>query len=225
MERVPEPDELMQAEDQAAAYARADFAEANALFCTQLEALAGPRLSGRALDLGCGPADIPIHLARRHPDLALTALDGSAAMLRWAEHAVRAAGVDGRVRLVQAQLADAAVPAASFDYVLSNSLLHHLRDPGVLWGAVARALRPGGFVLVMDLVRPASTGAAAAIVEHYSGAEPEVLRRDFFASLRAAYRPDEVRAQLAAAGLPWLQVQIVSDRHMSIHGRAPAAAI
>jgi ubiquinone/menaquinone biosynthesis C-methylase UbiE len=221
MERTPEPDELMEAADQVEAYARADFAQANALFCERLEALAGTELSGRALDLGCGPADIPLRLARRHAALRFVALDGSAEMLRWAQRAVDVAELGARVSLVQASLSAAALDAASFDYVLSNSLLHHLAEPHALWSLVKRTVRSGGLVQLMDLMRPASADEAAAIVARYSGDEPEVLRRDFFASLCAAFTPDEVRAQLATAGLPWLAVEIISDRHMAISGRAP----
>ena len=38
-------------------------------------------LQGRMLDLGCGPADIPLMLIRRHPQLAIDAVDGAPAML------------------------------------------------------------------------------------------------------------------------------------------------
>ena len=72
MQRIPEPEELMNDSTQAKAYAGADFSEANQLFVELLErlAMAGPQalgLQGRMLDLGCGPADIPLMLARRHP--------------------------------------------------------------------------------------------------------------------------------------------------------------
>jgi hypothetical protein len=80
---------------------------------------------------------------------------------------------------------------------------------------------PGAAVLVMDLFRPASAAAAAAIVAQYSGGEPEVLRRDFLASLCAAFEPDEVREQLRQHGLGMLRVRTVSDRHLLVTGRLP----
>jgi hypothetical protein len=57
-------------------------------------------------------------------------------------------------------------------------------------------------------------------VETYAATEPEVLREDFFASLLAAYTVEEVRAQLAAAGLD-LAVAETSDRHLQAWGRLP----
>ena len=45
---------------------------------------------------------------------------------------------------------------------------------------------------------------------------------DFFNSLLAAYRPDEIRAQLLAVGLgDRLQIDVVSDRHLIVWGNVP----
>jgi hypothetical protein len=75
-------------------------------------------------------------------------------------------------------------------------------------------------VFVMDLMRPPSREAALALLALHAAEAPEVLRRDFLNSLCAAFRPDEVRLQLAAAGLSHLQVEVVSDRHLIVHGQA-----
>jgi hypothetical protein len=48
-----------------------------------------------------------------------------------------------------------------------------------------------------------------------------VLQRDFYLSLCAAYTPDEVRAQLADAGLGHCELEVVSDRHWIAWGRLP----
>jgi hypothetical protein len=81
-----------------------------------------------------------------------------------------------------------------------------------------RAL-PGAAVLVMDLMRPASEAAAQTLVDVYAAGAPEVLRRDFFNSLLAAFEPGEVRAQLEEAGLGHFSVAEVSDRHLVVRGR------
>jgi hypothetical protein len=77
---------------------------------------------------------------------------------------------------------------------------------------------PGARVLVMDLMRPASEAAAQALVDEYAANEPEVLRRDFYNSLLAAFEPAEVRAQLEAANLGHFAVEAVSDRHLLVRG-------
>lgn len=218
MERTPEPEELMIEADQVAAYARADFTQANILFCTELEKRAGPSLAGRAVDLGCGPADIPVRLARRHPELQIDAIDGSAAMLECAARTVEKTGVASRVRLICRVLSGADEAHGRYDFVLSNSLLHHLRDPSLLWREISPMLRPNAFVQIMDLFRPPSESVARDIVERYSGGEPAVLKRDFLASLLAAFTLEEVRAQVLAENLTWLQVEAVSDRHLLVSG-------
>jgi SAM-dependent methyltransferase len=215
--RVVEP-ELMEGEAQAAAYAQADFAEPNALFCRHVAARVRGVRCRRVVDLGCGPADIPLRLARRHPGWRFDAVDGSAAMLAHARRAIDAAGLSERIRVHRARLPGARLPRGAYDLVLSNSLLHHLHDPAVLWAEVVRLGRRGAVVVVMDLVRPASARAARAIVDRYAAGEPDLLREDFYRSLRAAFTPAEVRRQLARAGLSGLAVEAVSDRHMLVSG-------
>ncbi|MBK1734572.1 hypothetical protein CKO15_04580 [Halorhodospira abdelmalekii] len=220
MERIPEP-ELMDETQQAAAYAGADFEEPNQRFVeTFLERFGLPR--GTMLDLGCGPADIPLRFARSCPQLHITAVDGAPAMIELAQHALdRERGTcRERIHLVCATLQTLELPPAAYDAVISNSLLHHLHDPAPFWQCIRQHARPGAAVLVMDLARPASRTEAESIVDTYAATEPPVLRRDFFNSLLAAFTPQEVTDQLAAAALlPSLQVERTSDRHWIAHGR------
>ena len=219
VERQPEP-ELMEGEEQARAYAEADFAEPHDRFVACLrESLPDLPAGGAALDLGCGPADVTMRFARAFAGWSIDGLDASAPMLRLGRAAVEKNGLAARISLVQAYLPRADAPRAAYDLVFSNSLLHHLRDPMALWECVCRWAPRGGPVFIMDLARPPSPDVARDIVERYSGGEPEVLRRDFFQSLLAAYRPAEVEAQLAAAGLAHLVVREVDDRHLTVHGR------
>jgi SAM-dependent methyltransferase len=218
--RIPEP-ELMDEAAQAKAYAEADFAAPHER-CVDLFAASWPAarggVAGVALDLGCGPADVVVRMARRFPSLVVDGVDGAEAMLALGRARVQAAGLGNRVRLYRAFLPDDPLPRTSYDVVTSNSILHHLHDPQVLWRTLWRCAAPGAHVFVMDLMRPSTTEAAAALVERYAAGEPDILRRDFHASLLAAFTPDEVRAQLAAAGLGRLVVDVVSDRHLTISG-------
>ena len=66
MQRVPEP-EYMDLNHEAQAYAEADFTEVNAAFVERLMEVAGDVDQAWALDLGTGPADIPVRVARVKP--------------------------------------------------------------------------------------------------------------------------------------------------------------
>lgn len=219
MERIPEP-ELMLDEAQARAYASADFAEPHDRCVDLLRAnLSELPASGRVLDLGCGPGDMTLRLARALPGWSIDGVDGSPAMLDLARGAAAKAGLGARLQFHRAVLARDPLPGRNYDLVFSNSLLHHLADPMDLWSAVRRAGRPRTFVFVMDLLRPDSESEARALVERYALAEPEVLRRDFYNSLLAAYRPAEIHEQLDDAELGTLALEVVSDRHLVVFGR------
>ncbi len=218
MERIPEP-ELMEEAEQALAYAGADFSEPHERFVELFaECFPASALTGRVLDLGCGPGDISCRFARAHPSCTIEGVDGAAAMLAQGRALIIRQGLAERIHLHQLRLPCESLPAGPYEAVISNSLLHHLADPAVLWDAVDSASQPGTRVFIMDLLRPASERQARALVEQYAGGEAEILRHDFYHSLLAAYRPAEVAVQLAAAGLEQLAIRVVSDRHFIVYG-------
>ncbi|HDK37839.1 MAG TPA: methyltransferase domain-containing protein [Thiolapillus brandeum] len=217
MKRIPEAEELMDEPRQALAYAEADFSASNELFIQLFKQLHPEEFTGRALDLGCGPADIPIRFARRHPQATIDALDGARAMLDLARQAIDNNNLQQHINL-HCQHLPATTLDGRYDVLLSNSLLHHLSNPADLWQTLRNLAKPGATVLIMDLLRPESPAQVDALVTEYASGAPKVLRRDFEASLYAAYTLEEVQQQLAAMALQGLQVQQVSDRHLAVQG-------
>ena len=59
MNRIPEP-EVMEGKEQSEAYALADFQSNNADFVAQMNKTFPLEECKTAIDLGCGPAEIPI---------------------------------------------------------------------------------------------------------------------------------------------------------------------
>ncbi|ALA57512.1 class I SAM-dependent methyltransferase [Nitrospira moscoviensis] len=216
MNRVLEP-ELMDDEAQVIAYAKADFAEENQGFVDRFRDCFPGFSEGAIFDLGCGPGDIPIRFARALPKCRVVGIDASAPMIRWAEQAVSAAGFTDRITVRCERIQD--VPGANqADAIVSNSLLHHLPNPLLFWNRIRQLVKPGSPVLVMDLLRPDSPEAAQAIVDRYAANEPEILRRDFYNSLLAAFTEDEVSAQLARMNLTRLLIDVIDDRHWVVGG-------
>ncbi len=219
MERVPEP-ELMDDAEQARAYAEADFDAPHTHFTALLrDEFPDLAEAGTSLDLGCGPGDISFRVASAWPGWRVDAVDGSEAMIALARGRANGDPAGPRIRFLRAMLPEESPPAEAYDLVLSNSLLHHLPDPQILWSSIRRYARPSAAVFVMDLMRPRSEREVEALVERYAHGEAEILRRDFRLSLFAAYRPEEVQSQLEAEGLRALRVDVVSDRHWIARGR------
>jgi SAM-dependent methyltransferase len=221
MERIPEP-ELMEDEEQAEAYARADFAEAHQSYVDLFARFfPGRSKSAVVLDLGCGACDVVIRFARANPGYQFDAVDGSAAMLRQARQALESApDMAPRVTLIEGFIPGAQLPRTQYDVILSNSFLHHLHRPGALWETVRFHARPGTLIFITDLRRPETPDAARSLVERYAAREAPILRRDFHNSLLAAFTPEEVREQLADTGLASLQVETLGDRHLAVIGVA-----
>jgi SAM-dependent methyltransferase len=215
--RVAEP-ELMDTPEQARAYAAADFSQPHQAFVTHFRDCFPGFTAGRVLDLGCGPADVTVRFARAYPKAHLRGVDGAQAMLDEGTRLVQRTGLGERVTLELVRLPSPSLAGAEYDAVISNSLLHHLADPAVLWSSIEAAARPGAPVFVMDLRRPPSTGAVQRLVDEYAADESPVLRDDFYRSLCAAYTPEEVRSQLVSAALHQLRVDVFSDRHLVVYG-------
>ena len=69
-------------------------------------------------------------------------------------------------------------------------------------------------MLHRDLKRPDSEASMDRLCQQHVASAPEVLQRDYRASLQAAFTAAEVKAQLALAGLGQLQVLEVEDRYL-----------
>lgn len=216
MDRTPEP-ELMTEDEQASAYAQADFAEPHENFVTLFkQTFPGITMQGSVLDLGCGPADVSIRFANHFPECSITGIDGSQAMLNYGVEAVKLADLEQRIQLLNVHLPFQQPPLESYQAIISNSLLHHLKNPMDLWQTVTNLGSAGTCIFVMDLMRPRSEQAARDLVETYASDEPEILQRDFYYSLLSSYTIDEVEDQLYKMGLIQFNVRPVSDRHMII---------
>ena len=98
-------------------------------------------------DLGCGTGQMTAALAPfvRH----VIAVDGSAAMLQAAKK--RLQGFDN-VELRRGDLEALPIDDARLDAATLALVLHHLADPRRVLAEVARVLKPGGQLLVVDML-------------------------------------------------------------------------
>ncbi len=216
MNRTLEP-ELMDDPEQARIYAQADFEQENQGFIDRFRDYFPDFSEGHVFDLGCGPGDIPIRFARLFPSCRITGVDASAPMVRLAEATARKARLSDRMTFRCERFQDLAGVSVA-DAAISNSLLHHVPNPLQFWHKLRLAVKPGSPVLVMDLLRPDSPEDAQAIVDRYASDAPDILRKDFYNSLLAAFTEDEIGAQLARMNLTRLLIDVIDDRHWVVGG-------
>jgi ubiquinone/menaquinone biosynthesis C-methylase UbiE len=212
MKRIPE-NELMNDTDQAQAYAEADFSEPHDAFVAHFSARFPNFSNGEVLDLGCGPADVTLRFARAFPKTHITGIDGAQAMLNIALCDVQSQGFNQQITLRKCTLPDKNLLKHGYDALISNSLLHHLNEPVVMWQTIGQCAKPGAVIFVMDLLRPVSVQNAKEMVKKYAADASPILQKDFYNSLLAAYTTEEIQQQLKHAGLDHLTIEVVSDRH------------
>jgi ubiquinone/menaquinone biosynthesis C-methylase UbiE len=217
MERIAEPD-LMDDAEQAQAYAETDFSEAHDAFVSHFKSRFPDFSRGEVLDLGCGTADVIIRFARALPDTHITGIDGAQVMLDIGLCDIEQKGFSRQIKIQKCLLPDNKLSAKKFDAVISNSLLHHLNDPLVIWKTVEQCAKPRSPIFIMDLTRPDSIETARDLVKRHAADAPPVLQKDFYNSLLAAYTVNEIRQQLIESQLENLSIEIVSDRHIIVWG-------
>lgn len=163
-----------------------------------------PERCGEVLEVGCGTGEATRMLAARVSHVV--ALDLSPGMIEAAR--ARSAGIAN----IEYHVADATAgeyPEARFDAVVSIATLHHLPfEPTI--ASFARTLRPGGVLLILDLVDRSHPGwlplnllaGVAAGLERVrgAGAHSAELRRAYLdhGADERYLRPREARERFAA---------------------------
>jgi SAM-dependent methyltransferase len=115
---------------------------------------AGPIREGETvLDHACGAGmDLLLAARRVGPRGRAIGIDMTAGMLARARGAVLDAGLGARVEVREGDYEELPVPTASVDVVISNGVLNLAPDKRAVMLEIARVLRPGGRLLLADVV-------------------------------------------------------------------------
>lgn len=105
------------------------------------------------LDVATGTAAVAIELARR-TGCRVVGLDQSAEMLAAGRERVAAAGLAGRIELVDGRAEALPFPDASFAALTFTYLLRYVEDPGAALRELARVVRPGGTIASLEFGIP-----------------------------------------------------------------------
>jgi len=226
--RVPEPevmDDSGEVEAYASAAAQSHLEKIDNTFVEHALRLIGRRETGRALDIGTGPGQIVIKLARRLPCWKLSGVDCSPAMIAQAAKNLssEAASLPSRVEFLIADGNRLDFPDGMFDLVMCNSVLHHLAEPRNLLAEISRVVKPAGAILLRDLRRPGRFAYPLHIRRHgrhYSGA----MHKLYCDSVRAAYTAGGLQGLLDASPLQGAKVFTYGATHIGLE-RASTSTI
>lgn len=106
------------------------------------------------LDLGCGAGNYTLKLLERLPNLNVDLIDLSRPMLDRAQ-ARLAGATSGEVRAMQGDVRELALEPGRYGLILAAAVLHHLRGEDEwkqVFAKLARALKPGGWLWIADLI-------------------------------------------------------------------------
>ena len=154
-----------------------------------------PRGAVSMLDIGGSHGFISVAMCRRYPALSAVVLDLPTAVRHAAPILARENMGDRVVHRPGDALTDD-LGDAQWDFIYVSQLLHHFDEPTnrTLMQRVARALKPGGHVAIVELVRPGSPGGSGQV-----GALLDL----YFAltSQSGTWSIDEIAGWQSAAGL------------------------
>jgi ubiquinone/menaquinone biosynthesis C-methylase UbiE len=205
--------EVMDRPDEAREYDAMDHSQANARFVLDFLAAHGPGRGGELLDVGTGPARIPIALCRADRHFKILGVDLSGPMLELGRRNAVEAELTDRIRFARGDAKNLPFPNGRFEAVVSNTIVHHVPNPEPAIVEMARLVAPGGTLMIRDLARPADEATLNALVALHAGSEAVAAREMFRDSLRAGLTLEEVQAIVEGLGMPAVEVAMTSDRH------------
>jgi demethylmenaquinone methyltransferase / 2-methoxy-6-polyprenyl-1,4-benzoquinol methylase len=122
-----------------------------------VEALALPD-GARVLDLCTGTADLAIATVQGSRGTSVVGVDFAGAMLALGLSKVRTASLGGRIRLVRGDAAAIPVGTASCDAATIAFGIRNVADPERALTEIARVLRPGGRLAILEFGQPRVPG-------------------------------------------------------------------
>jgi demethylmenaquinone methyltransferase/2-methoxy-6-polyprenyl-1,4-benzoquinol methylase len=178
-----------------------------------VEALELPR-GGRALDLATGTADVALAIAATHPSVSILGTDPSTGMLEKGEAKIEQAGLGNRVKLAVGDAQHIEADDDSFDAACISFGIRNVPDRPRALREMARVVKRGGRVAVLELSEPPGglLGAMARFHVHtlvprmgalLSGAKEYRYLQQSIASFPGA---PEFTAIMRGAGLEILRV-------------------
>jgi demethylmenaquinone methyltransferase/2-methoxy-6-polyprenyl-1,4-benzoquinol methylase len=137
------------------------------------------QLTGREtlVDVATGTADVALQARRASPGAArVLGVDFAGAMLALGLTKVRAAGESDRIALVRGDAMRLPVDSASADAVTISFGIRNVQQPDMACREMARVLRPGGRLAILEFGVPRIPGLSALYLWYFKQVLPRIGR-------------------------------------------------
>lgn len=125
-------------------------------------------------DFGCGSGTLSVEIAKWAKQVI--AIDQSRAALDQSRQRAKAAGL-ANIRFLREDLHRLTLPDAHLDLVVVSQSLHHMEDPRAVLGEAFRILKPGGRLIVVELMPHGETWVQDRLGHRHLGFEPAELEK------------------------------------------------
>ena len=230
MDRKPEP-ELMNKKSQVKAYCAADFSlgEINLIkFISDYLEINNINLSRNDLivDLGCGPGNISEKLSERWPEVNVLGIDGSQEMIKEAESRILKSKIINKYRNLKYICTDIReinsheiLSKKEITLLVSNSFIHHIIDLDNFFKFIINLSSEETINFHKDLIRPKDEETALNLKDKCSQKYSIILTNDYYASLKASYRKNEIREKILELNLNSMNVFEESEEYLIVYGK------
>jgi 2-polyprenyl-3-methyl-5-hydroxy-6-metoxy-1,4-benzoquinol methylase len=128
------------------------------------------------VDFGCGTGVLTVEMARWAK--RVVAIDANSEVLGKAKERAQRSGV-GNVTFLREDLHRLSLPDGRKDLVVISQSLHHVEDPGTVLAEGARILKPGGRLVLLELMSHDERWVRERLGHRHLGFDPEMLRALF----------------------------------------------
>ena len=227
MDRKAEP-ELMNTKDQVDSYSEADFSyEENKFIRFIRNTLKKNKInlnrSDLIVDLGCGPGNMSEKLSLEWPNVPVIGIDGSKEMILKAESRknLHPKKLNNLIYLYKdikdIKLTDI-TNKKKITLLISNSLIHHLTHIDEFFECIISLSSKETLNFHKDLVRPLNEKSALKLKAECSLQYNEILTNDYYASLQASYRANELRDFILKKNLNQFEVLEEGKKYLILCG-------